>query len=199
MATVSQPKTWLSRNKMVFIVGVPLLCCTLAPFPIGCGLIYPITDTVRGHPQGRHGQQPQKLVGLWIRNETVMNDFLGQAFFLMPDGRLAGMSGLTETRWHFDDNRLFIDAVSRCGNCYRGNITTKHGIRFVGADQLVIRKIGKSTQMGVAGHYRRAEINDALKSEMSRMKDSASDEESYKARSVLRAIEHFETLSKAKP
>jgi hypothetical protein len=196
MPAVSKPRTWLRRYKWYFIVGVPLLGFALAPFPLGCGMIYPIRDTLRGHPQGPHGTQPQNLVGFWIREETVVYDFVGQAFYLMPDGRFAGMQGMTARRWHFDNDRLFIDSVSRCGNCYRGNVTTEHTIRFVGADRLFVTNRDKNAKRGIAGKYRRVEVDDALKSEMSRMKESADEGQSFKARTVLRAIESFETLSK---
>ena len=198
MSSNSLFKTWLGRNKWCFILGVPLLSFALAPFPLGCGMIYPIGDTLRGHPQGAHGSQPQNFVGLWIREETVMYDFLGQAFYLMPDGRFAGMGGMTQRRWHFDDNRLFIDSVSRCGNCYRGNVTTEHDIKFVDADQMIVTNQDKLAKRGIAGKYRRVEITGALKSEMSRLEESTNEGESFKARTVLRAIEQFEILSKLK-
>jgi hypothetical protein len=128
-----------------------------------------------------------------------MYDFLGQAFYLMPDGRIAGMGGMTARRWHFDNDRLFIDAVSRCGNCYRGNVTTEHTIRFVDADRLFVTNRDKDATRGVAGTYRRAQINAALTSEMSRLAESADERESFKARVVLRAIEQYEALSNRKP
>ncbi len=198
MSSDSHLKRCLSRYKVFFIVGVPLLFFALTPFPLGCGMIYPIRDTLRGHPQGSHGTQPQKLVGLWIRDESMTFDFLGQAFYLMPDGRFAGMPGLTERRWHFDDNTLFIDSVSRCGNCYQGNITTEHTIRFVGADQLFVTSRNKKAQRGVAGKYQRVETTDALKSNMARLQESKDEGESFKSLSVLRAIKQFENLSKLK-
>ncbi len=75
-------KSWLFRNKLYFIIGFPLLSCGLSPFPFGCGLIYSIGDSLRGHPQGPHGTQPISFVGLWIRDESVPYDFVGQSFFL---------------------------------------------------------------------------------------------------------------------
>jgi hypothetical protein len=175
---------------------VPLLCFVLLPFPIGCGLIYPIRDVLRGHPAGTHGSQPQKFVGLWIRDETVEFDFLGQAFYLMPDGRLAGLTGMTERRWHFDNNCLFVDSVSRCGNCYSGNVTTEHTISFSGEGKMFVTNKNKAAKRGIAGNYRRAEITGDLKAEMSRLSRSANDDESFRARMVLRAVEMFEGLSK---
>lgn len=172
-----------------------MLYFALAPFPPGLGMVYLIRDTLRGHPQGSHGTQPQNLVGLWVREETLMYDFLGQAFYLMPDGKLAGTQGMTERRWHFDNERLYIDAVSRCGNCYRGNVTTKHTTQFVGADQLIVTN-RLNAKKGIVGTYRRVEITDALKPEMSRLEQSKDEVESFKARSVLRAVEHFEMMSK---
>jgi len=198
MFSGSHLTTWLGKNKWYFIVGVPLLSFALAPFPLGCGMIYPIRDTLRGHPQGTHGTQPQNFVGLWIREETVIYDFLGQAFYLMPDGRIAGMMGMTETRWHFDDDCLFTDSVSHCGNCYQGNVTDVHTIEFVGADQMIVTNKDKNAERGIAGKYRRVDITSALKSEMNSLEDSSNDVERFKSRTVLRVIEQFENLSKLK-
>jgi len=196
--STSRLGNWICRKKWHFIVGVPLFSYALAPFPLGCGMIYPIRDTLRGHPERPHGTQPQNLVGLWIRDEPVMYDFLGQSFYLMPDGKFAGMSGMTVRRWHFDDSRLFIDSVSRCGNCYQGNVTTDHTIRFVGADYLFVTNRDMNAKRGIRGKYRRIEVDSALKSEMSRLQDSPDEGESFKARTVLGAIEQFETLSSLK-
>jgi hypothetical protein len=181
---------------MYFIIGVPLLCFALAPFPFGFGMIYAITDSLRGHPIRPHGSQPQNFVGLWVREESVMFDFVGQAFYLLPDGRFAATGGMTQRRWHFDNNRLFIDSVSRCGNCYRGNVTTYYSVQFVGTDQLIVTNLNEHTKRGVAGKYRRHEVTDTLKSEFSRLEESKDEGESFKARSVLRAIELSEVMSK---
>lgn len=197
MSSDSQAKTWLGRNKWYFIVGVPLLWFALAPFSLfGCGMIYPIRDTLRGHRQGPHGSQPPNLVGLWIRDEYVKYDFLGQAFYLMPDGRFAGIPGMTRRRWHFDDNRLFVDSVSLCGNCYQGNVTIEHTIKLVGADQLFVTNRDKAAKKGIAGEYRRVAVTGTLKSELKRLKESKDDSKSFKAHTVLMAIEQFENLSK---
>jgi len=189
-------KPWLVRNKLYFIAGVPLFFA-LAPFPFGLGLIYPVRDTLRGHPQGPHGSQPQEFVGLWVRDESVMYDFIGQAFYLMPDGRFAGMPGMTLRRWHFDANCLFVDSVSQCGNCYQGNVTSEHTIKFVGLDQLLVKNRAEDKKHGIAGHYRRVEITDDLKSELRRLDKSDDEAASFKARTVLKVIDHFETRSKS--
>lgn len=199
MSSDSPPrKSLLGRNKMYFIVGIPLFGFAFAPFPLGLGMVYPIRDTLRGHPQGPHGAHPINLIGLWIREESVMYDFVGQAFYLMPDGRFAGAPGMTERRWHFDDSCLFIDSVSRCGNCYQGNVTTEHTAKFVGADRLLVANRNKNAKKGIAGSYRRVKITGALKSNLSRLQKSKDDGESFRARTALRAIEHFESLSNRK-
>jgi hypothetical protein len=190
-------KSWLGRYKIVFIVGVPLLGFALAPFPLGLAMIYPIRDSLRGHPEGPHGVQPAKFVGLWICDESVMYDFVGQAFYLMPDGRFAGMPGMTVRRWHYDNDCLFIDSVSRCGNCYRGNVTTEHTIKSLGADQLVVTNRNEGAKRGIAGRYRKVEITGALKSELSLLKESTDEGVSFKARTLERVIGQFENLSKS--
>ncbi|HXH60755.1 MAG TPA: hypothetical protein VNI20_05295, partial [Fimbriimonadaceae bacterium] len=51
-----------SRLFLVALVSIVLLYF-LAPWP-GLGMIYSITDPLRGHPDSRHGTQPSKFVGL---------------------------------------------------------------------------------------------------------------------------------------
>jgi hypothetical protein len=199
MSSASKHRKWTLRNWAYFIVGLLLLGFAFAPLPIGLGMMYPITDALRGHPVGPHGAQPKNLVGLWVREESVMYDFVGQAFYLMPDGRLAGMSGMTTRRWHFDEGRLFVDSVSRCGNCYRGNVTAEYTIRFSGPDQLLVNNTDKNGRRGIAGKYRRVGVTGALKSRMSRLAKATDEAESFRGRMVLKAIENFEALSQFKP
>lgn len=151
---------------------------------------------LRGHPQGPHGTQPVSFVGLWVRDKSIEFDFTGQAFFLMPNGRFAQTMGMTERRWHFDQNCLFIDAVSRCGNCYQGNVTSGFTVEFLANDQLLISRLDKDAEQGIGGMYRRIPITDALKLKMNRLQESDNEATSFKARSVLRAIDSFEMLSK---
>lgn len=184
---------WIWRNKWYFIVGVPVFSFFLAPFPVGLGMIYPITDRLRGHPEGPHGSHPERFAGMWIRDEVVEFDFLGQAFDMMPDGRFVGMIGLTQRRWHFDDGRLFVDSVSRCGNCYRGNVTSEYSVRFDGPDRMVVANRDKTATRGIAGSYRRVEIDDALRSDMERLTNSTDDNQSFKARMVLQVISQVES------
>jgi hypothetical protein len=197
MSSSSSFKSWLWRKKLYFMIGAPLLWMALAPFP-GMGLIYAITDPLRGHPLGRHGNQPEQFVGLWVRDRSVMYDFVGQAFCLLPDGRLAGMTGMTERRWHFDNDRLFIDAVSHCGNCFRGNVTTECKAKFVSADQMVVTNTDESANRGIGGTYRRLPVDASLKSKMAILSKSPDESISFRARMVLQACERAETLSKLK-
>jgi hypothetical protein len=191
-------RSWIRKNKLYFIIGVPLLSIAFAPFPLGCGMIYPLRDHLRGHPQGRHGTQPQNLAGLWVRDETVMYDSLGQSFYLMPDGRLAGTGGMTERRWHFDNSRLFMDSVSRCGNCYQGNVTDEHKIKLIGADQMSVTNTDKDEKRGIGGQYRKVEITENLRSEVGNLHESKNELEKFRAGCVLNAIQHFEVLSRSK-
>jgi|CXWL01.1.fsa_nt_gi hypothetical protein len=196
MASNGQIKSWVGKGILCFILG-GILLFILAPMP-GLGAIFPIWDNLRGHPQRTHGTHPQNFVGLWVRDEVKMFDFVGQAFYLMPDGELAGYLGMTRRHWHFDDNSFFVDSVSLCGNCYRGNVTTEHTVKFDGADQMIVGNKKKSATRGVSGLYHRVEITDELRSELNCLKKSEDENESFKAGSVLRAIEHIETLSRFK-
>jgi len=162
------------------------------------GMIYPIKDSLRGHPQKPHGTQPPKFVGFWIREETVMFDFVGEAFYLMPDGTFAGRSGMTSRHWHFDNNRLFVDSISRCGNCDRGNVTTEYTVNFVDSEQLLITNRDKSAKRGIGGTYRMVKITDDLKANLARMQESKDEDKSFKARCAIAAIEQFESLSNLK-
>lgn len=195
MSSGSKLKYILRRYRWYFIAATPCVLFALAPFP-GMGMIFPIKDALRGHPAGRHGTQPQKLVGLWIRDEVVMYDFGGQAFYLMADGRVAGRTGMTFRRWHFDNDRLFIDSVSGCGNCYSGNHTSEYTIKFVGKDELLITNRDKDADWGVNGTYQRVQITDALRSNMERLKESPNEAESYQARVALDAIDQVYPSSK---
>ncbi|MEQ1932537.1 MAG: hypothetical protein ABL962_01470 [Fimbriimonadaceae bacterium] len=191
------------RKKWWLILGVPVLGFALAPLP-GLGLVFPIRDMAFGHPQWAHGSQPPKFVGLWVRDELVKHDFRGKAFYLLPDGRVAGMAGMTRRHWHFDNNTLFIDSVSMCGNCYAGNYTEAHTITFKSADELVAANKDKSEKRGITGTYRRFEITDALKAEVKRVqasdkyKSDENEDEWYRAYRILGAIEQFEAMSKYK-
>lgn len=191
---------WIRKRKWYFIVGVPLLWFALAPFSLfGCGMIYPIVDTLRGHPEGAHGSHPPKFAGLWIRDESIEFDFVGQAFYLLPDGRFAGMTGMTERRWHFDDGRLFIDSVSRCGNCYQGNLTAEHTVRFEGADVLFVTNARKAATRGIMGRYRRFKVDEDLKSRLTHLAKATDEPKSFRGRMALTAIERFELYSRAAP
>lgn len=187
---------WLGRNKWYFIVGLPLVSFVLAPFPLGMGMIYGITDTLRGHPQSAHGTMPKNLVGFWMREESDKPFAHPPAFYLMPDGRLAGIGGMTSRRWHFDDKTLFVDAVSHCGNCYAGNVTSAHSISFDGPDRMLIVQKNGDKERGIMGHYRRVENTDALRAEMTLLKESDDFETFARAGRVLRAITQYENLSK---
>ncbi|QYK54333.1 MAG: hypothetical protein KF824_05395 [Fimbriimonadaceae bacterium] len=177
---------------MPIVIGTLMLTFVFAPFPFGMGMIYPIKDSLRGHPEGAHGTQPSNFVGLWIRDESIMFDFVGEVFYLMPDGRFAGKMGMTSRSWHFDDNTLYVDSVSRCGNCYSGNVTTSFNTQFVGTNELLITSQDPSSQRGIGGTYRRFEITEALKSQLKREMESDNEAESFKARSVLDVIEKYE-------
>lgn len=182
---------------LTFFIGVPLLCIGFGPFPYGCGLAYPIMDNLRGHPDRPHGNQPRQFVGLWVRDESVIFDFQGQAFYLLPDGRVAGMQGMTVRRWHVDKDRFFVDSVSRCGNCYRGNVTAEYNVAFKGPSEMVVKNRDASVTRGIMGTYHKVSITDALRSDLNRRKDSKNESESFKAIHLLRVIEHCESMRKA--
>lgn len=182
---------------LTFFIGVPLLCVGFGPFPYGCGLGYPILDRLRGHPDEPHGTQPPSFVGLWVHDQPIPFDFQGQAFYLLPDGRVAGMQGMTVRRWHFDKDRFFVDSVSRCGNCYRGNVTAEYNVAFKGPSEIFVTNRDVSVTRGIRGTYHKVTITDSLRSDLNRRKDSKNESESFKARHVLRVIEHFESMRTA--
>lgn len=196
MSASSKFRFRLRSWRTYFFIGVPLLWFALAPFPFGLGMVYPIRDHLRGHPEGPHGTRLQKFVGLWVRDQAVEFDFVGQAFFLLADGRFAGIPGMTARRWHFDNNCLFIDSVSRCGNCYRGNVTTEYSANFLGVDQLFVMNKDKSAKNGIGGMYRRVEVTNAYRSQLNRLRRSVDNDENFKARVTLAAVEQFEAMSK---
>lgn len=171
---------------------VALLAVGFLLSPVISPYFYAIRDQLRGHPQGAHGTHPQNFVGLWVREETVMYDYRGQAFYLMPDGRIAGTQGMTFRRWHFDNNTFFLDSWPGCGNAFRGVETTERTAEFSGPDVLLIADKSSAAKKGVVGKYRRVKITEALKSELDLLQKSENEEESFKARCRLNAIEHYE-------
>lgn len=192
-----KPKSWLAKRIWNFIIGVPLMCFVFGPlpFPLSLGFYYPIRDHLRGHPDGRHGTLPDRFVGLWVRDTTIEFDTLGQAFYLMPGGRFAGMPGMTVRRWHFDRNTFFVDSVSRCGNCYQGNVTSEASASFSDPDHMILVSRDKGQTKGLVGHYRRIQITKELKDLMAKQSESEDDEISFRARMVKKVIEHHEALS----
>ncbi len=175
-----------------WIYLVAFLAVGFLLLPIIEPYFYAIRDQLRGHPQGAHGTHPQKFVGLWVREETVMYDYRGQAFYLMPDGKIAGTQGMTFRRWHFDNNTFFLDSWPGCGNAFRGVETTERTAEFSGPDTLLITDKTGATERGVVGKYRRFKITEALKSELGLLRKSENEEESFKARCTVNAIEHYE-------
>lgn len=195
MAITHPGRKWIKKTAIFFAVAVPA-CFFLAPFPFGAGVIFTIKDSLRGHPQRPHGHQPVKYVGLWVRDETEMYDFLGQAFCLLPDGNFAGMMGMTSRYWHYDHNRLYIDAVSHCGNCYQGNVTSEYELHFTGDNRLLILSLNGRERKGIGGVYRRVEIGSALQQRLTTEAQSADDLVRFKARMVLQAIKQMGYLSR---
>lgn len=177
---------WRWINAAAFLAVGFLLLPIIEPY------FYAIRDHLRGHPKGAHGTHPQKFVGLWVREETVMYDYRGQAFYLMPDGKIAGTEGMTFLRWHFDNNIFFLDSWSGCGNGYMGVQTTERTAEFSGRDALLISDKSGGAKKGVLGKYRRVKITEALKSELDLLQKSENEEESFRARCTLSAIEHYE-------
>jgi hypothetical protein len=193
----ARPRSWLRRNKVAIFIGAPLLFFLLAPFPIGCGFIYEVEDELSGHPRRLHGDHPQNLVGLWVRDEYIEFDFTGQAFYLLSNGRFAGNPGMTIRQWHADGDRLFIDSVSLCGNGYVGNVTSVHTVEFLGPDQMLVAHVtNANAKRGIMGTYRRVELTDAYKEEMERLSKSEDEEQNFRGYRTLLAIQQYEVWSK---
>jgi hypothetical protein len=180
-----------------WVYSIAILAFGVVTLPVTAPMFYLTTDYLRGHPQGRHGAQPEHLVGLWSRDVTVESDFLGQAFYLMPDGRLVGTPGLTFRRWHFDNNKLYVDSVSMCGNCFQGNVTTERLVSFESVDRINISDPNGEVRSGIVGKYSRVVISPQFKAELRKREESESEKESFKARRMLMVIEHFERLTKS--
>lgn len=190
-----ESKSWI-KNIWLYLVAVMAIGFLFSP---AFGVFYfPLRDQLRGHPQAAHGTHPENFVGLWVRDEVVLNDTYGQAFYLMSDGRVAGTSSLTFRRWHFDANALYIDSWSGCGNSYCGVETTELSAEFDGPNSLRISSGSDSTAKGVGGTYRRVIVNETLKSELDLRQMSDDEKQQFKARMTLDAVRQFEDLSKAK-
>ncbi len=163
---------------------------------MGLGLL--MWDTLRGHPKWRHGTQPTKFVGLWVRDGAATSPNVAQAFYVMPDRILADLDGLRQRLWHCENSRLFIDTYSLCGNAYPGTTTSEYSTKFVGPDQLLIENRENKVRDPFAGRYRRWEITDQLRSYLLLLQDSKDDAASIKAYRILKTINRFDRFSKLK-
>ena len=184
-------KRFLKRAVVTSVIAVPLLWLVLAPFP-GLGMIFLITDALRGHPHSKHGTQPSKFVGFWVREQPVEFGFSSEAFFLMQDSTVATTPGLARRSWHFDSDVLSLDYVSLCGNCYAGVRTSDFTVQFDGPDRLQLTPVHAMRETGVHGWYRRTEITDELKKVMNKLLEKEYSTEASHGHSVLRAIEQYE-------
>lgn len=184
---------FLKRTAIVSIVAAPFLWFVLAPFP-GLGLIYSITDPLRGHPHSKHGTQPTKFVGLWVQEVTKEFGSKEKAFFLMDNWDVADIPSTSQRTWHYDDGRLVIDSVSGCGNCYSGIVTGEYTVTFDGADRMELTHVDGHDHH-YFGWYRRVEITDALREAIEQQMRSESDLEARQAKMVMFAIEQYEHKS----
>lgn len=189
-----KPKSWI-KNMWLYLVAFMAIGFLFSP--AFSAFYFPIRDQLRGHPQADHGTHPEKFVGLWVRDEVNLYDSMGQAFYLMSDGRVAGTSSMRFRRWHFDANTLYIDSWSGCGNSYKGVETTELSVNFNGPSLLRISSRSGSATKGVGGTYRRVIVNEALKSDLEHRQMSGDEKQRFKARMMLDAVRQFEVLSKA--
>lgn len=183
---------WIGRAWWC-ILGLGLVFFLLAPF-LGAAMIYTITDAMRGHPHTDHGTRPPEFVGMWIQEQPVQNAYREWAFFLMEDSTVANLGGTSKENWHYDDGRLSIDRVSRCGNCYSGIMTTDFLVEFDGLDRMRLTPADDKKRSKRIGWYRRVPVDAALRAEMEVRVNDHDELLASQARTVLRAIERYEAF-----
>ncbi len=170
------------------IIAFPFLWFILAPFP-GLGLIYSITDPLRGHPHGPHGKQPEEFVGMWMQEEPEEFGFRASAFFLMGDSTVADGPGMSFENWHVKKGTFYVDYMSRCGNGYAGNQTGKYEYEFDGADRMKLTHVIGTYDMDYSGWYQRVEVTDEFVREMEELEQSGHDAAASQARWAVFSIE----------
>lgn len=191
MATTKKRK--IVRTVVTIVITLPILWFILMPFP-GMGLIFAIIDPLRGHPHGPHGTQPEKFVGMWIQEEPEMYGFRSSAFILMDNSRVADGPGMSFRHWHVDNDRFFVDYMSRCGNCYAGNQTGEYEYEFDGSDRMKITHVEGTFNLRYKGWYRRVEVTDEFVRKMEELEKSDYDAIGSQARWALFAIEQYESI-----
>jgi hypothetical protein len=175
---------------VVAVVATPCLWFILAPFP-GMGLVYSITDPLRGHPNRPHGSHSAALLGLWVKDGPIDFGYFANALALSPNGKFSRTTGMSRYSWHNDDSRLYLDYVSGCGNCYAGVVTREYRIEFDGSDRIRLTPVSTGRVNDVEGWYTRTEVTDELVAKMESLKDVEDYAISSQAMSVLDAIEHM--------
>jgi hypothetical protein len=180
---------FLKRAAVTSVIAVPLLWFVLAPFP-GLGLIYSITDPLRGHPHSKHGTQPSEYVGLWVKENPVEFGFISNAISLLADGHIGQQTGTSRLSWHFDDSLFSLDRVSGCGNCYRGVLTSDFKVEFDGKDRIKLTPVESYSLRDIEGWYQRMDMTQDLRDRMTEQAKHDDDAISAQARAILRAFEY---------
>ena len=183
-----EKKRFYKKVVITAVVAVPLLWFILAPFP-GMAMIYSITDPLRGHPHRPHGNQPGEFVGMWMQEEPEEYGFRATAFILLGDSNVANGGGMSSLRWHVEGDTFFGDYMSRCGNCYAGNLTGKYEYEFDGPDRLKLTHVDETFNLKYSGWYRRTEITEELVTELEELEKLGREAKSSQALWALLAIE----------
>lgn len=172
-ATSGKPKRSMKRSVKRALIGICLVfpvIAVLAPFP-GCGLIYSITDPLRGHPHRAHGTQPEKFLGMWMQENPVEYGFRAASFILLDDSNIADGPGMSFRRWHVEGDTFYGDYMSRCGNCYAGNRTAEYRYEFDSPDRMRLAHIEGTYNLRYSGWYKRTDITEELLGQLIEMRE----------------------------
>jgi hypothetical protein len=172
------------------VVGLPVAYFILGPFPgMGCG--FPIVDALQGHPARKHGTHPKDFLGLWIKEEPVEFGHVANSLYFLANGEFARTNGTLRRTWHYDEEVLYLDHVSGCGNCYRGVVTEKVTVYRQGNTRMRLvpwKDQGYSRE--IEGWYRRTDVTRELYEKMAIQSETSDYALSSQGRSVIDAIEH---------
>ena len=182
-------KRLIKRAAVTSVIAVPLLWFVFAPFP-GLGMIYSITDPLRGHPHSKHGTQPSGFVGLWVKENPVEFGLISNAIALLADGHIGQHTGTSRYTWHFDESLFSLDKVSGCGNCFRGVVTSEFIVEFDGKDRMKLTPASSYSQRDIEGWYRRMDMTQELHEKMTEQAKLDDYALSSQARAILIAFEY---------
>lgn len=195
-----EPQATKPRKKRVWLVvgltlGVFVVLSLFDPSgPFGCATA--IWSYMPPHSRIKHGSTPPEFEGIWVQMDA--EEYSTAAFALHKNGEANLWGGMVFFRWHYDDDRLFLESWTRCGSCWQGTTVREYAVVFDGVDRLTLspQHESRSGFSNPVGTFERITVTDELKERLQKVVDERDYESGYEGSRVsgyiLRVIEQSE-------